>query len=62
MSRSRHKRSSCEGKRRYATEKEAHAMALHRQEETGDYTIWEYACGFCGGWHIGHKPQPKRRL
>jgi hypothetical protein len=60
-SRKRLKRLSCDNKRRYPTEKEARDTALHRQEESGDYTIWEYFCTFCGGWHIGHTPQPKRR-
>jgi hypothetical protein len=44
----------CEGKRRYATQREARKVALHRQEESGDETIWEYACFECSGWHLGH--------
>ncbi|HET7481543.1 MAG TPA: hypothetical protein VFK89_01655 [Actinomycetota bacterium] len=56
-------RKSCVGKRRYATQREAREVALHRQEESGDDTIWEYACLYCGGWHLGHDRhfKPTRR-
>ena len=53
----------CAKKRSYASQAEARAVALHRQEESGDDAIWEYACPICGAWHLGHDPhfKPERR-
>ena len=62
MSRKRHRALSCEGKRRYRDAAEAKEMARHRREETGDMTIAEYPCAFCGGWHIGHTQPRKPRF
>lgn len=51
----RTKNRSCEGKRPYATKREAKQAALTR---LGRYH-W-YRCDFCKFWHIGHKPRPRR--
>lgn len=44
---------SCAGKRRHATRHDARAAAVAGRAR-GE-VVREYACPFCGGWHIGHR-------
>ena len=60
-SKRRIRRKECEGKRRYATQGEAHAAMLAAQKSaTGGRYIDAYQCEHCGGWHIGHRPGSMR--
>ena len=59
----KYERRICAKKRRYPSQAEAREVTLHRQEKSGDGTIWEYACPICGDWHLGHDShfKPARR-
>lgn len=60
-SKRRLRRKECEGKRRYATQGEAHTAALAAQKSaTGGRYIEPYQCPHCNGWHIGHRPGATR--
>ncbi|MDA1036629.1 MAG: hypothetical protein O3B65_07100 [Chloroflexi bacterium] len=39
---------------------EAHAQASRSGDAAGGRYIEPYECGFCGGWHIGHRPGAMR--
>ena len=51
------KRRSCEGKRRYLTRTAANdarsTLIGNGLAYEGQMTV--YACGFCGGFHMGHR-------
>jgi hypothetical protein len=54
-SKRRIRRRSCESKRRFQTEQEAHrviAMLHYRGRVRG--FLGTYKCQFCGGFHYGH--------
>lgn len=44
---------TCNRKRRYGSEKEAH-KALVSLMDRGRTELNIYGCTYCGGWHIGH--------
>jgi hypothetical protein len=49
---------SCLSKTRHATKRDAKraiAIMYRRQNDAaGHRRLQAYACGLCGGWHIGH--------
>jgi hypothetical protein len=49
---------SCAGKRRHKTQQAAvkHQRAL---EAKGGVRLNTYWCRHCGGWHVGHWPEPR---
>ena len=60
-SKRRLRRKECEGKRRFATQGEAHtAVQAAQKSATGGRYIDAYQCEHCAGWHIGHKPGSTR--
>lgn len=48
--------SQCEGKLRYSTKADA-KRAAKRQERHGCGRMQPYHCAYCGGFHLGHKPE-----
>ena len=57
-SKRRIRRQSCEGKRRYASAKEARSAisCLHHRKGHQGY-MQAYHCNFCGAFHFGHPPK-----
>jgi hypothetical protein len=57
-SKRRIRRRACENKRRFETETQAVAMAVHlRKKSAIDYRGSAYPCG--DHWHVGRKPRRK---
>lgn len=50
---------SCTGKVKIATKAEAVEVYFARRRK-GASMITYYNCKFCDGYHIGHKPKPRR--
>lgn len=55
------RRRACEGKQRFDTKEAAtgHLISRRRTMARGGVSthgMEVYRCGFCGGWHIGHRP------
>lgn len=44
--------SGCNGKRRFANEREALAAADYQMLLKPDLELAVYQCQFCGGWHL----------
>ena len=55
------RRKMCDGKVRYASQKEAFTAAKQSNKRDGSNWIVPYRCTFCGYWHIGHAPKAVRR-
>lgn len=56
------RRRACEGKIRHTSRDAALAYmhwSIRRFRPPSALNV--YPCKFCRGWHIGHKPRPKRR-
>ena len=50
-----HRKRSCTGKKRYATEDEAQAAARRIAQRDGR-PVDVYRCDFCRWLHVGHRP------
>lgn len=44
---------ACTSKLAYASRREASSRVRHGRHQDG--TLHPYRCGFCGGWHLGHR-------
>jgi hypothetical protein len=54
--------SECRRKKRHATSTEADDALRKMVARDGDRSLHVYACLFCGGFHVGHKPGSRRKV
>ncbi|MEV0993442.1 hypothetical protein [Nonomuraea sp. NPDC050202] len=62
MTRTETKGRKCDGKRRHNSKARAlAAVAWHVARGAAPGALTAYACEFCDGWHVGHRPTKGRR-
>lgn len=54
------RRRGCIGKQRHESASAAYAHKYHLNRKDDD-RIHVYHCRFCGGWHVGHFSDEKRK-
>ena len=51
---------SCTRKKRFETSKQADGLRLWRiRQGAAEWTCITYRCRFCGGFHVGHRSDPR---
>jgi len=48
----------CTSKALFIRRREARSMGRHGRSQDG--ALRPYHCGWCGGWHLGHRPRRPR--